>query len=455
MEMKRILISSICIFIMAMTFVIGYSHSFDVHVYASNGWENADLEKQVEAFKAYCKSRNLTIDGSIANAVTRFTTNTYQSICNTLGININALQAEIKYRTDSNIGLQWFFTSSGLSAYNRIFAEFLQNNQIEVGQNIGNEVIYSAKSIDGFLIYEVNAVGVFRDNSYILKYGDVYKNYYGVNFIGTSSNEFTLFDDTGIVNSSAGGFSTGGLILGSGHYSIKFSKGSVRALYGELSNNNNTVYNPAFVLFFNMSGYQYRRLYLGLQNEYYNKPDEFYSRLDELTYINTSDLNVVDAKVYITTNNKTINQPTTINEGDTYIINNDGDVYEDDTPPTYDPYPEGGGTTGGSITTGGDGGDINFPNFNFDIPSINWSLGDLSNKFPFSIPFDLVAFYTILNAEPVAPVIDAHIPLGTWYDWHFEADFSQFDDYVVMIRNVEYIGFVVGLIYITIKFVKG
>lgn len=79
----------------------------------------------------------------------------------------------------------------------------------------------------------------------------------------------------------------------------------------------------------------------------------------------------------------------------------------------------------------------------------------MSNKFPFSIPFDLVAFYTILNADPVAPSIDRDIPLGNWYTWHFEADFSQFDDYAVIIRNVEYIGFVVGLIYITIKFVKG
>ena len=124
----------------------------------------------------------------------------------------------------------------------------------------------------------------------------------------------------------------------------------------------------------------------------------------------------------------------------------------------YNPYPDGGGsTTGPSSGNGGGGtdGTITLPDLDLTLPEINWSLGDLSEKFPFSIPFDLIAFFTVLNSDPEAPAIDAEIPLGDWYTWHFEADFSQFDNYAVLIRNVEFIAFCVGLIYLTIKFVKG
>ena len=91
------------IFILCLNLLAGYTKSIHLPVYADTSWNESDLSKQVEGFKAYCKSRNLTIDGSVADAVTAFTTQTYQNICNTLGINIDTLQSEIKYRTDSKI----------------------------------------------------------------------------------------------------------------------------------------------------------------------------------------------------------------------------------------------------------------------------------------------------------------------------------------------------------------
>lgn len=65
-----------------------------------------------------------------------------------------------------------------------------------------------------------------------------------------------------------------------------------------------------------------------------------------------------------------------------------------------------------------------------------------------------MSFYTVLNAEPQAPRIDRTLHLGAT-NYQFVADFSQFEDYAELARKVEFIGFVVGLIYITIRLVKG
>ena len=93
------LICLICTFSFLAPICNSASYSYAATI--PEGWtqasSNADL---VSAFKAYCKSRNLAIEGSIADAVTSFTTSTFNNICNTLGIDVTALQAEIASRTD-------------------------------------------------------------------------------------------------------------------------------------------------------------------------------------------------------------------------------------------------------------------------------------------------------------------------------------------------------------------
>lgn len=458
---------------MAISFTVGYSQTFDVPVYADEGWNYSDLTKQVEGFKAYCKSRNLTIDGSVADAVTSFTSQTYQSICNTLGINIDALQAEIKYKTDNNIGLQWLFTSTGLSAYNRIFAEFLQNNDLSIGDNaneqnnnVYNGSIFTDDNGNSCLVYIVNRN--VTGSSAPFQISNTNQNNLvaiGTKYILNGNDIKSLFESNGRFYQYfyVGGHNDYGIwcsgvsknINGTTQYnygcSDTFINDTSSYTFGEVMKS--TYYNVYgnFGIAYNTV----RSTWCVVSVSYYNGNYYMYPIRSGWTPSNNSVQNNIN--IFLNTNNNTINQQKVINEGDTYIINNNGDEITNvpSDPPSYNPYPDGGGTTGGSTSTGGSDGTINFPNFNFDIPSINWSLGDLSNKFPFSIPFDLVAFYTILNSDPVAPAIDRNIPLGNWYNWRFQADFSQFDDYAVIIRNVEYIGFVVGLIYITLKFVKG
>ena len=458
------LICLTCIFSFSAPICSSVSYSYAATI--PEGWtqatSNADL---VSAFKAYCKSRNLAIDGSVADAVTSFTTQTFNNICNTLGIDVTALQAEIASRTDSNVGLQWFFTDSGVSAYNRIFAEFLQNNNLSVGDsaNENNNTVYDGYYYNNSLIYIVdtsngNVTGSIYPNSHILQHGSYYQ-FNNNQLISNLNNTLTLTANNytwDITVSYENGTQSSTGYIADNLYGVLDQNSpskidSTLAFKGTLSRGTIWSYSynygfPCIVYSINTNTF-----YLCFYRNYVSN-DLIYEGIRQFRSIGSVE-DAQNTNIYITTNNTTINNNTY--EGDT-IINNNGDQGSGGggNNPITPPSNGNSGTGEGSGGTGSDG-TITIPDFNFDFPSINWSLGDLSQKFPFSIPFDLVAFFTVLNAEPEAPMIDANIPLGSFYTWHFVADFSQFDNYAVIIRNVEFLAFCIGLIYITIRLVKG
>lgn len=443
MEMKRVTVSLILIVIMAMSFVVGYSHSFNLPVYADSTteeWQNVTTNEELaEAFRYYCKSRDLTIDGSIADGVTKFTTQTFNNIVRVLGIDVTALQANLKKSTDNNGRLQFLFNQSGISTYNRIFSQFLQDNNLAVGDS-ANETdnqlysgeLFSFSSGEGCLVYIVDtSANTYAYSSVLLK--GTYLKYTTSQIIELANNSVTNFELSGYDSSGASTtYVCEWLKYSNGNIAFRNLRASgTQYLYSSTRNGYYSVVK-------NITNGQY---FLCGVSHIVSNYDEYY--LYTSTQIYKGSDSASNLIIFLTTNNTVINNNTY--EGDTYtVINEDGDSTssDDETPPP----PSGGG---------GDSTTIDFPDIDFNIPDLNWSLGDLSQKFPFSIPFDLVAFYTLLNAEPVAPAIDANIPLGGFYTWRFQADFSQFDNYAVIIRNVEYIGFVVTLIYITIKFVKG
>lgn len=79
----------------------------------------------------------------------------------------------------------------------------------------------------------------------------------------------------------------------------------------------------------------------------------------------------------------------------------------------------------------------------------------LEKKFPFCLPFDLYDFLSILDAEPRAPAFTVVIPLSSFgfglKDVSFEVDLSHFDEVMQILRTMELLGSVVGLIFITKK----
>ena len=87
-----------------------------------------------------------------------------------------------------------------------------------------------------------------------------------------------------------------------------------------------------------------------------------------------------------------------------------------------------------------------------DIP--NYTL-DLKDYFPFCIPFDLYDFFTCLNADPVAPVIDWIIPMPGGDSYPLQLDLSTFDSVAQLLRRLQLLAFCIGLAFKTRDLIKG
>ena len=145
--MKKFISCLTITLILTASFISGYvkTSSF-VYADSIDTWTQVTTtDELVEAFRYYCKSRNLVIEGSALDAITSVSTSAFTNICNSSGINITALQAHIKWAVDGNNGLKYYFDSTGISLYNRIFSEFLQNNNLSVGDSAdqANNTLYS------------------------------------------------------------------------------------------------------------------------------------------------------------------------------------------------------------------------------------------------------------------------------------------------------------------------
>ena len=83
-------------------------------------------------------------------------------------------------------------------------------------------------------------------------------------------------------------------------------------------------------------------------------------------------------------------------------------------------------------------------------------LKDLSGKFPFCIPFDVVDCYKSFaskdNAEAPKWDIDFKVP-GTNQQYHFSVDLAMFDKYIPIFRSGVLILFFIGLLLATRKLI--
>lgn len=83
---------------------------------------------------------------------------------------------------------------------------------------------------------------------------------------------------------------------------------------------------------------------------------------------------------------------------------------------------------------------------------------DLTTVFPFCIPFDLIRAFKVLSVEGEAPVYE--LPLQIDYksihvDEHWSIDMSDFSTVIQILRVMETLSFIVGLILVTRKLIRG
>lgn len=87
-----------------------------------------------------------------------------------------------------------------------------------------------------------------------------------------------------------------------------------------------------------------------------------------------------------------------------------------------------------------------------NLEPLKLAVSSITNKFPFSLPWDFVYLVGLMNSEPVAPVfvLDLPDPLG-----RLVLDFSIFDDFMEFVREVEVWSFAVVLVLITPRLIGG
>lgn len=149
-----------------------------------------------------------------------------------------------------------------------------------------------------------------------------------------------------------------------------------------------------------------------------------------------------------------------------YILNpinpNPGTTPGDGTDPDLDPDPDPGTNPGTNPDPGtdpdpGTGTDPTPDSGSSGAPSkdMEFFALDLKEFFPFCIPFDLYDFFTCLNADPVAPVIEWVIPLPGGDTYPLELDLSTFDPVAQLLRRLQLLLFCVGLAFKTRDLIKG
>lgn len=75
---------------------------------------------------------------------------------------------------------------------------------------------------------------------------------------------------------------------------------------------------------------------------------------------------------------------------------------------------------------------------------------DLTQFFPFCLPFDIYAFFELLAADPEAPHLEFDIPFPYMEEpWHLVIDLSAWDNVAQLARRLELLGFIIGLCVFT------
>ena len=450
----------VCLFIIAAPLTRCFYSYADT---TTDNWESVTTNAElVDAFRYYCKSRDLTIEGSIADGVTSFTTQTFNNICNVLGYDLTALQAHLKKETDGS-NVRYLFDSTGITAYNAIFAQFLQDNDLSVGDSAdeNNNTVYTGEVFTDnngtscLVWYLTSGSANGTTTNIITNKGSYYL--YNPEYIASLGQQTNLtFYLTFADNTSSTNYTKT-------VYYYKWSDNTYRYAWNSNSVSDvtsGTLYSTrgngslfkggTIIARVNNGNLSLMSIGIG----YGASAGKYWSyTIKTSIYPYEGGNNVNNCTVYLTTNNKVINNNNY--EGDTII----GDDNEPDpgpsepsggTPPNWDL----GGGEGTAEDGNGNTWNITWPSFELPDLNIDWSINGLSEKFPFSIPFDLVALVTVLSAEPEAPQFTGTVDLKV-YQWNYDLDFSQFNTVAAVFRTAETLLFVFGLIMITRKIIRG
>lgn len=454
--LKRIITSLFCLFLIIVSTPICYADGVP-----SGYTPVTDNLELAQSFNDYCKSRDSEFTSTMPGASYTYIYNYMKDVAGKLGYNIDEIQEGLyKSYTDSGTIGKWYMTTQTIDFYNRLFAYFINENDLTVG-DAADVDCYSGQYV---------SIGDYKCLAFLLN-ADPWNNATNTNLIRARGTYVKYFPSE-IPSLYESGTTT--LTVEGDGYTVsqpvyRYSSGG-KYWYSWSNSISSPQMNNSFYCNNVQSGSNVVNAYGGFAVAYYNgnyslgllgDGDITYSGGNSthmagwirLRYLGALDSQQAGA-VNINFVSNTINNNNY--EGDT-IINNNGDVITDDPEPTpggQDPGWDVGGGQGSYEDNNGNSYTINFPDFELPDLNINWSIQGLGNKFPFSIPFDIASLVSVLNAEPEAPRFEGTVNFG-FTTWDYDINLEQFDSVAHACRIAELLLLVFGLILITRSIIKG
>lgn len=446
--LKRFTTSLFCLFlIFASIPFIGDTQFLCSSVYADSdlptGYTPANTDTDLaSSFNDYVKSRNANFNGSLPDAANIYILNLMNKGAQNLNTNLDTIKSKIAKKSDTGGRIIWYFDSTVTNFYNSLFDFLLQDLDLSVGDT-ANEELYN-----GFVFTDDNnnsclctvTTTVYNSYTGYIQKEDIKQ--VGTPFIYEGS---TLFNNslTEVPFVKGGRTYTFTLFRNSSGVSLVNSLNNYRFIY-----KNDGTENGFLTIFYAQDDHL---LYYGSINTITGQTyNGFHGGRMYSSYIQNGGANQSTVN-FVTIDNRTINNNNY--EGDTYITN-EGDVINNVTPGGQNPGWDVGGGQGSYEDNSGNSYTINFPDFELPDLNIDWSIQGLGNKFPFSIPFDIVSLVTVLNAEPEAPRFQGTVNFG-FTTWDYDINLQQFDNVAQVCRIAELLLLVFGLILITRSIIKG
>lgn len=444
-------------------------------------------EQRVAAFKAYMQFKNtkykFDIDTQeLVDVIVNFQYSQLKTFAKLANIDLEQLFADTYFTIKDNDILSFIYSNSGLEDMDALYFSMLDEYDIDINDVIDKE-IYSGETItddDGnsALVYYVDnnfniTNGSNSSFDTIQKWGTSLKyDSYDINNLASLNNNISVYFN---FNGSLYGAIDDHEQSHNSWYNIhkrdwtSFGRGVCLTNFGYSSLVGFQSYPTLYVSPFTESyGYscvvkQNNIYYIGFLS--YQPSGSGSSSVS----IQKNYVKYRGTRLYLDTANPPINHGAIVNidkgafmsdavpnEIDTnkssiedYIKDNDADVTEPEVKPEQKPLPDDG-TSNNNQPDLNTGASYDGKPFSFKMPELNidWSLEGLDEKFPFSIPFDFIRIVQLLDVEPQAPRFQGNIDLVI-YDWNVDIDFSDFDEQAEIIRNIEFVAFIIGLIIAT------
>lgn len=506
---KKIIVIALCSIITFSPCLCNIHYSFAED--NNSSWSETESPNTfVAALKAYSRAaKNIntylafaTYDDPINHALVSYAYSRYKRAAETLGISLTELQQNIKYRVNSDGKLEFLYDGSYIQYLNELINQYLIDQgltQEEIDSDSFDKNVFSGEwFVDNqdngcFVTYlstnVSNGKGLTKENLPISKLGTPYRFNDDSDLISASvSNSTTNFSITYTNTNNEILTKTYGIryLIDPPGYNRQFqnlyltladttgnySEVNSRTMFfsGKSGSNNNspliTTRTGNLYIYKLNNNYFLGSFFQYIQNEnpYYNYCYDAYINLN---IIKSDSTNIDIRKNSISDSNITAGKNAIVNVGDNGTINYiENYINNQNNPdPEVDPdVPDGGEPSYPvpSIPVGIVNNmpiDIQLPNLDDLIPdAVNniphgFSIPGLKYKFPFCIPFDLIAVYEVLDATPEAPHFQTSINFAT-FTYDLDIDLEDYDPYMVHIRNYFLILYIFGLLFITPKLLK-